>query len=176
MLIREAHAVDAAAIARVHVDSWRTTYAGILPSDFLASLSYENREQTWSRALSASGRRSSVHVAEDGDGRIVGFASGGPEREGDPAYKGELYAIYVLAQCQRRGIGSRLAGAVVRRLVEQDIDSMLLWVLADNPSRAFYETLGARRIREKAAKVGGMEVTEVAYGWSSLQHLATLGV
>ena len=175
MLIREAHAVDAAAIARVHVDSWRTTYAGILPSDFLASLSYVKREQFWSRALSAPGRSSFICVAEDEEGRIVGFSSGGPERGGGLTYKGELYAIYVLAQCQRRGIGSRLTSAVVRRLVEQDIDSMLLWVLADNPSRGFYETLGARRIGEKAVDVGGIEVTEVAYGWSSLQHLLNLG-
>ena len=175
MLIREARAVDAAAIARVHVDSWRTTYAGILPSDFLASLSYEEREQSWSRTLSAPDGRSFTCVAEDGEGRIVGFASGGREREGDPTYRGELYAIYVLAQCQRRGIGSRLTAAVVRRLVEQDIDSMLLWVLAGNPSRGFYENLGARRIREKPAKVGGIEVIEVAYGWSNLQSLSDLG-
>ena len=172
MLIREARAADAAAIARVHVDSWRTTYAGILPSDFLASLSYATREQSWSRVLSAPSGRSFTCVAEDEEGRIVGFASGGPERTGDPVYKGELYAIYVLAQCQRRGIGSRLVAAVLRRLVEQGIDSMLLWVLADNPSRGFYETLGARRIREKTAEVGGIEVIEVAYGWSSLRHLA----
>ena len=174
MLIREARAVDAAAIARVHVDSWRTTYAGILPSGFLASLSYTTREQSWSRALSAASGRSFTCVAEDEEGRIVGFASGGLEREGDPVYKGELYAIYVLAQYQRRGIGSRLAAAVVRRLTEQDIDSMLLWVLEDNPSRGFYETLGARRIREKTAEVGGIEVTEVAYGWPNLQLLSNL--
>ena len=63
---------------------------------------------------------------------------------------------------------------------------MMLWVLADNPSRGFYETLGARRIREKAAKVGrrirektaevgGIEVVEVAYGWSNLRDLSNLG-
>ena len=175
MLIREARAADAAAIARVHVDSWRTTYAGILPADFLAALSYATREESWSRVLSAPGGRSFTCVAEDEEGRIVGFASGGPEREGDPVYKGELYAIYVLAQCQRRGIGSRLTWAVVRSLVERDIESMLLWVLADNPSRGFYETLGARRIRERATEVGGIEVIEVAYGWPSLPRLSNLG-
>ena len=174
MLIREAHAADATAIARVHVDGWRTTYAGILPTGFLASLSYEERERSWSRALSAAGKRSFTYVAEDEDGRVVGFASGGPEREGDSTYKGELYAIYVLAQCQRRGVGRLLTAAVVRRLVEQDIDSMLLWVLADNPSRGFYESLGARRIREKAVEVGSIDVIEVAYGWTNLKYLFNL--
>ena len=52
----------------------------------------------------------------------------------------------------------------------------MLWVLADNPSRGFYETLGARQIREKTAEVGGIEVIEVAYGWSSLRRLANLEV
>ena len=175
MLIRKAHAVDVAAIARVHVDSWRTTYAGILPSDFLSSLSYEEREQSWNRALAAQDRTTCIYIAEDDEGRVVGFASGGPEREGDPVYKGELYAIYVLAPHQRRGIGSRLTAAVVRRLVEQGINSMLLWVLADNPSRRFYETLGGQSLREKPGEVGGIGVTEVAYGWSSLEYLSRLG-
>ena len=31
MKVREARASDAAAIARVHVDSWQTTYAHVLP-------------------------------------------------------------------------------------------------------------------------------------------------
>ena len=52
MLIREASPRDAAAIARVHVDSWRTTYAGIVPADYLANLSYTRREQFWCDILS----------------------------------------------------------------------------------------------------------------------------
>ena len=47
MLIREAFPSDTAAIAQVHVDSWRTTYAGIVPADYLANLSYAQREQFW---------------------------------------------------------------------------------------------------------------------------------
>ena len=47
MRIREASPTDATAIARVHVDSWRTTYAGIVPADYLANLSYVQREQFW---------------------------------------------------------------------------------------------------------------------------------
>lgn len=39
MHIRKAAVEDAAAIAKVHVDSWRTTYKGIMPSDYLNSLS-----------------------------------------------------------------------------------------------------------------------------------------
>ena len=44
-LIRMALAVDAPAIARVHVDSWRATYRDIVPEEHLAKLSYEKREE-----------------------------------------------------------------------------------------------------------------------------------
>ena len=47
--VRRARVEDAAEIARVHVDSWRTTYAGLVPADHLASLSYERFEQNWLR-------------------------------------------------------------------------------------------------------------------------------
>ena len=165
MLIREASASDVGAIARVHVDSWNTTYAGI------PSLSYENRELLWNKVLSARERTSFAYVAEDEEGVIAGFASGGPEREGDTIYRGELYSIYLLEQYQRRGIGRRLTLAVARRLLEQGIDSMLLWVLTDNPARKFYEGLGAKWIREKPISLGSVEAIEVAYGWRNLKEL-----
>src|SRR5438552_7633626 len=99
MLIREASPTDAAAIARVHVDSWRTTYAGIVPADYLAHLSYARRELFWRDILSAPAQPGCVYVAAQDTGRIVGFASGGPERRHDAIYQGELYAIYLLAHC-----------------------------------------------------------------------------
>jgi len=52
MIIRKAQPTDANAIAKVHVDSWRTTYAGIISADFLANLSYEQREASWRETLS----------------------------------------------------------------------------------------------------------------------------
>jgi hypothetical protein len=44
MRIREATIADVAAIAKVHAESWRTTYKGLLPDDYLANLTYEQRE------------------------------------------------------------------------------------------------------------------------------------
>jgi hypothetical protein len=47
MQIREATMADVAAIASVHVESWRTTYKGLLPDDYLANLTYAQREPRW---------------------------------------------------------------------------------------------------------------------------------
>jgi GNAT superfamily N-acetyltransferase len=165
MRIRVATVADVAAIARVHVDSWRTTYKGIVPEGFLANLAYEHREPLWRDALSKSASRSVVYVAEDLDGHIIGFAAGGPERSGDTVYTGELYAIYLLDGWQRQGIGRQLTVTLVRQLVQAGFASLLIWVLAENPSRRFYEALGGQQVREQPVTIGGVQLIEVAYGW-----------
>src|ERR671915_1826075 len=170
MFIREAQIADAAAIAKVHVDSWRTTYAGTLPEEFLARFSYGQRERQWRSSL--SNRSEFIYVAYDAGGEITGFASGGSERSGDPIYRGELYTVYLLEQYQRKGTGRQLISWVAKRLLQEGIESMLVWVLAENSSRRFYETLGARLLREKNITIGGVEVVEVAYGWQDIHPLA----
>jgi GNAT superfamily N-acetyltransferase len=171
MLIRKASPTDAAAIARVHVDSWCTTYAGIVPADYLANLSYARREQSWRDLLSAPTLSGCVYVAAQDTGEIVGFASGGPERSGNAVYRGELYAIYLLAHYQRQGLGRRLSTALIQRLLQCGLSSMLVWVLAANPGRAFYATLGGQQIYEKEITIGAAPLIEVAYGWPALHEL-----
>ena len=169
--IREATEANAAAIARVHVDSWRTTYKGIVPGDYLTALSYEQREGVWRANISAARGREFVYVAQDGGGQVVGFASGGPQNSGDTEYAGELYAIYLLASHQGQGIGRQLVLAVTRRLLQADLPSMLVWVLASNSSRLFYEALGGKELYEKPITIGGASLVEVAYGWPDLSIL-----
>jgi GNAT superfamily N-acetyltransferase len=162
---------DAAAIANVHVESWHTTYKGLVPADFLARLSYAQREQLWRQVLTEPGSRTVVYVAEDERGQVAGFAPGGPERSGDPVYTGELYAIYLLAQHQRQGMGRQLAITLVNRLLQDGMTALLLWVLAENPAQQFYERLGGRSVYEKTVTIGGVPLLEVAYGWQDAQRL-----
>ncbi len=67
--IRPAVAADAAAIARVHVDTWRTTYRGIVPDEHLAKLSYEKGELAFPRWLD---QMPIVCVAQELSAGIVG--------------------------------------------------------------------------------------------------------
>ena len=104
-------------------------------------------------------------VAEaEGEG-IVGWASGGKERSEDRVYSGELYGIYILKVWQKKGIGRELVREVVRHLIKNGFESMLVWVLTDNPSRRFYESLGGKFLRSQTIKIGGADLQEVAYGW-----------
>ncbi len=170
--VRAAGPADAGPLARVHVDTWQTAYSGIVPPDYLANLSYEARESQWNGIFLANQPATSTFVAETGEGEIVGFASGGPERQGDPTYLGEVYAVYVLQDHQRRGVGRRLAVAVVRQLLRGGFASMLLWVLEDNrPARRFYESLGGEQVGQRTLAVGGTDLPEVSYGWKDIASL-----
>ena len=174
MRIREATVQDAGAIARVHVDSWRETYAGIVPDDYLANLCHEQRERVWRASLSNHCVKECVYVAESDPGGIIGFVSGGPERKGESAYKGELYAIYVLEAYQRKGIGRKLTQTIARRLHQDRLHSMLVWVLADNRSKDFYNALGGQLLYEREIDIGGLRLVEEAYGWPDIHELATV--
>jgi hypothetical protein len=90
MTIRGARVANAPKIARVHVDSWRSTYAGIVPANFLASMSCERFEARWCGWMGAPGRDGIFYVAELPSARIVELASGGPRKEERyPEYEGE---------------------------------------------------------------------------------------
>lgn len=171
--IREAAPGDAGPITRVHIDTWRTSYAGIVPDEHLAGLSYSDREAVWVQILTRDDALQGNFVAETGGGEVVGFAGGGPEREGDEVYRGELYAIYLLQEHQGKGIGRRLACTVARGLLSAGFESMLLWVLEDNrPARRFYESLGGIVVGRKSIEIGGATLVEVSYGWRDITGLA----
>jgi GNAT superfamily N-acetyltransferase len=168
-MIRAATLNDAAAIARVHVASWRSTYESLLPGDFLASLSETNYAERWKRVIAEGA--SKVYVAED-EAALIGFASGGRERAGEPGYEGELYAIYVLDAAQHRGFGRELVRATVGGLRELGLTDMIIWVLRDNrPARDFYERLGGVYVRAQPITIGSATIEEVSYGWRQLDDV-----
>ncbi|GGK02172.1 putative N-acetyltransferase YuaI [Lentibacillus kapialis] len=168
MDIKKATQQDASGIAQVHIDSWRTTYKNIVPDKFLASLDYEERTTRWERIISEG----SVYIAETDDGKIVGFSSGGKEREGKyDGYDGELYAIYIFREYQGQGIGKKLVKPVADELSEAGFKSMLVWVLKDNDASYFYEKLGGRYLDTSDITIAGAKLTGIAYGWPDINEL-----
>ena len=163
--IRIAEVRDAAAIAHVHVQSWRTTYEGIVPQEYLASLSEAERIPQWQDWLT---RDISVFVGEV-NGKVVGFAAGGAVREPYEAYDAELYTFYLLKEVQGRGIGKALLGAVAEALIQRGYGSMLVWVLQQNPAVGFYRNAGAQFLMQKQTEIGGVALSDFALGWPDLK-------
>ena len=168
MIIRAARPVDAGGIARVHVQSWRSTYRGLVPDEYLAKLSVEARERFWTRQLENLTPGQVVLVAVDQSGAIAGFVSGGPQRDEGLAYRGELYAIYLLEDAQGLGAGRGLMQALARELHAAGYRDLMLWVLTTNRSRQFYEHMGGQFITTKAVEIGGAPLEEAAYGWPDI--------
>ena len=172
MIIREAITRDISEIAKVHVDTWRTTYRNIFSSEFLANLSYEKRENSWHQVFNNALKGNNfIYVAENESGQIVGFVNAGREREDNLIYRGELCALYILESYQRQGIGVKLVKKVAERLNRMEIDSMLVWVLKDNPACHFYEKLGGKEISAKEIERKGTKLIEIAYGWKDISNL-----
>lgn len=169
--IREASVEDASGIAQVRVSSWQTTYHGIIPQDYLDSLSTEEYTHHWQGILAAEGRQGYTCVAESQSGEIIGFALGGVERTQEPLFQGELYSLYLLERYQNRGIGKNMVYTIARYFLQQGINSMLAWVLAENPARSFYRALGGEQVYEKPVMISGKRFKQVAYGWPDLISL-----
>ncbi|KQY83222.1 hypothetical protein ASD24_13150 [Paenibacillus sp. Root52] len=169
MQIRQAREGDAKAIAYVHTESWKTTYRGIIPDEFLDHLTTEARVPQWEQMIRSSEKEQILLVAEQADGKIVGFACGGREREGKLPYDGEIYAIYLLQAAQGQRIGTMLANQVVQYLHTLKLRSLLIWALEKNPACRFYEQMGGTLVHSQTLSVSGENQLEVAYGWQDLQ-------
>lgn len=174
--LRPATISDAPAIARVHVDSWRSTYRGIVPDCVLNSLDYESREQIWRDEITDTTRAQFIHVAEVEDGQIIGFVSGGPERTGGHLdYTGEIYALYVRDSWQGYRLGRRLMTTGVRALLDQGHQSMLIWALTENPACGFYRRLGGVPVATQEITAGLRTLEETAFGWKNISSVVDAG-
>ncbi len=169
MRVRPARPADAAALARIYVAAWRDAYAGILPDALLVGMSDVRHAAAWQHELSARDQQSETLVAEDDNGPL-GLVTIGPARRVSRAQLegGEIYRLYVAPERQGEGAGKMLLMASFDWLITREVDAVIVWVLAENPSRFFYEAMGGTRLGEKSDHVGGVKVREIAYGWTDL--------
>jgi ribosomal protein S18 acetylase RimI-like enzyme len=149
-------------LARVHVAAWNATHGG-----WGATPSYDLRLQQWTKKFDSIAPGWFCFLAQDAAGSVVGFVTGQPYAEREPeGFAGQLAKIYLLADCQRLGLGRRLMSHASRRFLERGICSMLLFSQPENPSCAFFEALGGERLLSEAGEFHG------AYGWRNLAVLA----
>lgn len=167
--IRRATEEDVIGIAHVHIETWQSTYSGIIPDDYLQSMTIENRSKSWLRTLKTL--HTTTFVAENEAGDIVGFAIGGPVQTRDPYYQAELYAIYILDDYQRKGIGKRLIQPIAELLEAKKYENIIIWALEENSKRSFYESLGGQLVASKPITICGKELLQVGYGWNTIHDL-----
>ncbi len=168
--LRSAQLEDAAAIARLHIASWRAAYSDELPSEYLAALDEAARAEQWRSRLS----RPTTHVllAERG-GELLGFCAHGPGQATDSSLTSvwEIYGLHVQPQLRGSGIGTVLFNEGLDSARRAGASQLTLWVVGTNaPARRFYESKGmqpdgARKDRELAP---GITLHELRYRVSLL--------
>jgi len=173
MAIRWANRADATGIADVHINSWKSAYRNLVPYAYLDSLSPQKSIEKWTDYLEKTGLEDFCFVSVDDLNRVVGFISGGPNRNPDDGYDGEIYALYLLKEFQRRGIGKALFRKGANWLADRNYDSLILWVLKENTAVHFYEALGGKTLREKKVEIGGAQIVGISYVWKNIKDIAT---
>lgn len=167
--IREANKADIKSIARVYVDSWRNTYHGFVPKDYLDKLTYEDAEEKWIDFLNNE-HEPFIYVSLNDAGDIIGFASGKTINERN--FDGELYSLYLSKESRGLGIGRQLISAIARHFKEKGINSLIVWVMKQNKSGlGFYERMGGKEYIHRTSMFGGTIVEDVAYGWKDISAL-----
>lgn len=174
MKIRAAGPEDTKAMAMVNVETRKISYASFYPPELLTRRTPEQVECVWRKNIWEKPDPPGIFafIAEEDWQGVVGFLIGGPEKSGDLEYLGEIYALYVLPQFQKAGVGGKLIQAAGKYFLENHMTSMFVWVLSDNPARFFYERLGGKAVKKKSELFGVYELEETGYGWRDITLLS----
>jgi len=168
--IRSGTINDIPAISKAYVESWRSTYRGLAPEVFVNGMTEAGAAAIFHESLAPNEYEYFLHVAEAEDGTIVGFADGGKERSHPEMGIGELYAVYLLQEFQRKGLGRMLWEASAKSLIASGMNTMVVWVLESNTNHPFYLSIGGvLQPGIKVLNVGGHEIRLVSYYWENLQ-------
>ncbi len=156
LLVREAVLADIPRLARVHVQSWQETYAGLIPDEVLQNIiTLESREFQWQRTL--ANPKIKVFVALDADA-LIGFCSLTVR-----GLQAELFTLYLLKASQGLGYGKKLWLTALECAKSLGAKNLSLWVLEDNPTRGFYERMGGMLDDSRDEKIGEAILLEVSY-------------
>jgi ribosomal protein S18 acetylase RimI-like enzyme len=165
--ITPAGPADAAALAQVHVESWRETYSGFLPQMYLERMSVALHERQWRHRLLSTREAT---LAAEGHLGLVGYVSAQRARRRGPGEEAEISTLYVLRAAQGVGLGRALFTAAARVMAARGASALVLWVLRDNlKARGFYERLGGVVDQAGEEFVGGAVVASVRYRWPDVK-------
>ncbi len=132
---------DASLVAAMHAESWRRTYPGLLPDDYLTHTAPAERRAAWHARL-CDGAEAPLEVTlARVDGEAAGFACLMPDAE--PVHGIYLDNLHVLPAFHGHGLGKRLlAHCAARVATGWPGRPLFLYVLEGNTqAREFYQRL-----------------------------------
>lgn len=154
-MVRKPTPDDVPDLARIHVQAWEETYAGLLPDAEIARFDLALRQRQWADTFAQDDTR--IAYAPN-----LGFAQMGPQRDTELTddYPEELYAIYLLNQAKGLGLGRKLLGAVAG-----DAAFTALVLAGNAPALAFYGRMGGQDLMTRSFEDNGLLGLEHVIGW-----------
>jgi len=175
VIVRQAGALDAPAIAKLHAESWRANYRGTFRDDFLDGPAFDERRRIWDGRFREFGTSTNqiVFVVDD-KGAVNAFVC--VLLDADPVWGALVDNLHVAPDLKGRGFGRRLLAEAARWVHQQRSGSKLfLWVHETNDAaRGFYEHLGGIAVGSETHEgPEGSRVTAIRYAWGDVQALVT---
>ena len=170
--IREALVSDAEGTAYVHVKGWQTSYIGLIEQSYLDTINYEQRLALRKKILQF---KDTLQLVVTFEGKIVGFADAGPLRpkpyneqlsilKDTDVKRGEIYAIYLLAEHQEKRQGRELYQHCRHWFEAHGFRQFVTWALANNVrARDFYESEGGKIVGGITVAIGDSNYLEYCY-------------
>ena len=156
---------DAAAIAALHAESWRSAYRGLIPDGDLGDALDEERQHFWRDRFASPEADRRIVFAAMADDVLVGFAC--VLADGDPAHGPLLDNLHVKPGWRGRGLGAELLQKSRQwsRAIAPG-QPMHLWVLAGNAvARRFYRNQGGVEEDQRVEHRAGMEIVSLRCLW-----------
>ncbi len=149
-------------IAKVHIDTWKNAYKGIISDEYLQSLSVKQRVQKYKfRKNLAEGQQFfALKLKREIIGLLFLIVNAG----GDGKNKGEISAIYLSPAHWDKGYGSQMMEYAVDYFAKQNCDEIFIWVLEQNMRAInFYKKFGFTFDGNQKTIVLGKKLKEVRY-------------
>ena len=143
--IRSATSADIPIIAKIHIESSRIGYRGILPDEMLDKLDLKARVLLWNERFASFGSESRVWIAEI-TGQASGFCTTGPIASRNDKSSAEVYEIYSLYSRPKywgMGVGQKLLEWSINDLRSRKVKRIILWTMLRNlRAQRLYKAMG----------------------------------
>jgi RimJ/RimL family protein N-acetyltransferase len=139
--IKKAEPEDAAALAFIICESWKSAYKDLIPPDRLALYTDIDRRREMFEKILLSGKGNFYLAAVSGS--PCGLIFFGDSRDENMQGAAEIVAFYTLEEYWGKGVGQRIMDRALYEIRRLGYKSVILWVFEANiRARRFYEKCG----------------------------------
>lgn len=165
MKLREIREEDLDKLSVLHIKTWQASYVDILPGVFLQNLD-RGKWRNRMKKIFAPDSKTLGYTIEI-DGILIGDIIFGENRHKEYEYESEIYAINILPEYQKKGLGKKMITKAFLRLKEEYKNTYLLVLEKNTNARLFYEKMGfINNDKKRIDVIGGESVVECIYEYS----------